>query len=73
VLRTRSRGDINRDDGLSHLNHLWNQLKKLGPKLRMPLKRQLNLKFRRYLKDTILKMKIPMHHACIIALEDRNT
>jgi len=72
VLRTRSHGDIRRGDGLRHLHHLKNQLKKLDPKSRMPQKWQLNLKLRTSLKDTILKMEIPMRHALIIALEDRN-
>jgi hypothetical protein len=53
-------------------DHLRNQLKKLDPKSGMPLKWQLNLKLRKSLKDTILKMEIPMRRARTIALVDRN-
>jgi hypothetical protein len=37
-----------------------------------PLKWQLNLKLRWYLKDPILKMEIPMCRAHIITLKDQN-
>ena len=59
--QTRFHGDVLVDKVLSHLHHLKNQLKKLDLKSRMPLKWELNLKLRRSLKDTILKMEIPMH------------
>ena len=72
MLRTRSHGDVRRGDGLRNLHHSKNQLKKLDPKSRMPQKWQLNLKLRRPLRDTILKMEIPMRRAYSIALEDRN-
>jgi hypothetical protein len=68
VLRTRSREDFCRGDDLSHLHHSRNQLRKLDLKSRRPLKWQLNLKLRRSLKDTILKMEIPLRRAHTIAL-----
>jgi len=65
--QTRFCGDVYVDKVLCHLHYLRNQLKKLDLKSRMPLKWQLNLKLRRSLKDTILKMEIPMRraHYCI--------
>jgi hypothetical protein len=38
-------------------------LNKFNLKLRTPLEWQLNLKLRKSLKDPILKMETPMHHA----------
>jgi hypothetical protein len=60
VLRTRSRRDVRSGKDLSPLPHLTNQLKKFNLKLKMPRKWQLNLKLRKSLKDSILKMETPM-------------
>jgi hypothetical protein len=72
VLRTRSRGDVRSGKDLSPLPHLRIQLKKFKLKLKMLLKWQINLKLRKSLKDSILKMETPMHRAKNIAWGDRN-
>jgi hypothetical protein len=72
VLRTRSHRDIRSEKDLSLLPHLRNQLKKFNLKLNMPQKWQLNLKLRKSLKDTILKMETPMRRGKNIAWGDRN-
>jgi hypothetical protein len=71
VPRTRFHGDVRRN-GLSHLHHLKNQLKKLDLKSRTPQERRLNLKLSWSLKDPILKMEILMRCTHTIALVDRN-
>jgi hypothetical protein len=72
VLRTRSHRDVRSGKDLSPLPHLKIQLKKFNLKLKMPLKWQLNLKLRKSLKDSILKMETTMRRAKNIAWGDRN-
>jgi hypothetical protein len=52
--------------------HLKNQLKKLNLKLKMPLKWQLDLKLRKSVKDSILKMETPMCPVQNITWGDQN-
>jgi hypothetical protein len=73
VLRTRSRRDVRSGKDLSPLPHLRIQLKKFNLKLKMPQKWQLNLKLRKSLKDSILKMETPIRRAKNIAWGNRNT
>jgi hypothetical protein len=72
VIRTRSRGDIHSGKYLSPLPHLRNQLKKFNLKLKMPQKWQLNLKLRKSLKDSILKMETPMCRTTNFTWGDQN-
>jgi hypothetical protein len=67
-----SHRDVRKDEYLSHLHHLRNQLKKLNLKLRTPLKWRLDLESSWSLKDPILKMETTMRRALNIAWVDRN-
>jgi hypothetical protein len=71
VLRTRSRGDVRSRKDLSPLPHLRIQLKKFNLKLKMPLKWQLNLKLRKSLKDSILKMETPIREEYRMGTSER--